>query len=108
MTAARSSGTTNIVRRMARRRSSVRRSYEGVLEVGHGERIEARTRRQHDGRRVGRVQPDEITGDLLDRVGGRGEVVAGDQATTSLVGIDVAHAQHVATGAAARPPGPVW
>ena len=39
---------------------------QGVLEVGDGERVEAGPQRQHDGRRIRGVQPDEVAGDLLD------------------------------------------
>ena len=62
---------------------------ESVLEVTDLERVEPRPQRQHDRRRVAGVQPDEVAGDLLDRRGRPGEVMADEQPAAALGSVEV-------------------
>ena len=90
-TAARSSGTTNIVRRMASIRSRVRRSYSASSRsaTANGSR-RARAASTTVAGSTG-VQADDVSSDLLHRRRRGGEVMAHEESPAAFGGVEVAH-----------------
>ena len=99
ITPARSRGTTNMVRRMPSRRTSVRVVVERMLELlDHGLGA-AGPGRQHHGGGIRRVQPDQVPGRSLHRRGWPAEVVTTAESGSPFVIVEAtAHALSPAGG----------
>ena len=94
-TGTRSRGTTNIVRRMHRVRTNVRRSYSASSSAATVRRRlgQAGGGGEEDRRRIGAVQADQVTGqgrDVID-LGAGGEVVAPAEPGAAFGVADVPH-----------------